>query len=96
MGGGITVGFAAGHRQSTLHICADWVWSLSDKQWALHLMFIGVLLSIFLHRWTARVEQYWNRLDRPYWSRVGSKQHWKFATYVANLPEERWVQCILQ
>ena len=62
--------------QSTFQICADWMCSfggLSDKLRAFHQT-VNVWHGI-LHRWNARVEQYWNRFDRPCWSRACLKQH---------------------
>ena len=45
-----------------------------------------------LHEWNLRVDHWTRASGISSWSRRCMIQYWKFASYIANLPAERWVR----
>ena len=45
-----------------------------------------------LHGWNARVLQCVEQAAVKLWSQRCLAQHWKLATYIANLPDNRWLK----
>ena len=45
-----------------------------------------------LHEWNLRVDHWARASGISSWSQKCMVQYWKFASYIANLPAERWVR----
>ena len=45
-----------------------------------------------LHEWNTRVDYWVHASGFSWWSKRCMTQYWNFASYIANLPAERWVR----
>ena len=94
-----TVCFSSGHRTiykdhllrldvAFRKLCRSIVAPPSDTDWSLEWHDI-------LHDWNMRVQGLTSAAAIKPWSRIVCTQHWDMFSYVAHLPERRWVRRVL-